>query len=117
MFYRRAFLHFLAFGMRLRFKAQAAVIREDETISEVPEGPPAPKTEIQPPKPEGDVVWVGGRWKWRQMPGLGCLDAGLISLTATPFGWRGVGSSVDAPGFGYPAIGFKALNIRYNILF
>ena len=69
MLSRRAFCCFAAFaaaGCSSRRKQPIYVEDQavSEALSEVRDGPPAPKTEIQPPKPEGDVVWVGGRWKW-----------------------------------------------------
>ena len=66
MLARRAFIllaMFAAAGCSSRRKQPLYV--DDEAVSEVPSGPPAAKTEVQPPKPDGDVVWVGGRWKWQ----------------------------------------------------
>jgi hypothetical protein len=67
MLSRRAFLCLVAAlaagGCGSRRKQPMYV--EDQSISEVSDGPPAPKTEIQPAKPDGDVVWIGGRWKWQ----------------------------------------------------
>ncbi len=64
MLSRRAFLFACVFAAGCGSRRKQPLYVEDETVSEVPAGPPTPKTEIQPPKPDGDVIWVGGRWKW-----------------------------------------------------
>lgn len=44
-------------------RRQRVVYVEDGEVSEASDGPPATRTEILPPRPDGDVTWIPGRWK------------------------------------------------------